>query len=306
MERIETIVVGAGQAGRATSSYLHQAGQEHLVLERGSTVAPVLSVTPVAGGEFRITTPERAHLSRSVVIATGYEQQPRIPVANARLPADLVQLHSSQYRKPEGLPDGGVLVVGSGQSGAQSAEELHQHGRRTFLATSGAGRVPRRYRGRDIVAWLGQTGFFGITPEKLPAPKNQFVAPHVSGRDGGRTLNVHRFVRDGVTLLGRLQDADGPSVSFAQDLHETLTQGDQFEVGTLRMIDEYVQASGTDAPEEPYLSSGMASRSPPSRAWTYARKGSPPLSERLASTTTTGSCKRPRSRQMASRRRSVE
>lgn len=310
MEHIDTIVVGAGQAGLATSYYLHQARQEHLVLERGSTVAPVwrterwdsfatvtpnwslklpgmpyagldpdgflprrqisshfsryaahfalpvhlntpvLSVAPARGGGFQVTTPARAYFSRSVVIATGYEQQPRIPAVSANMLADLVQLHSSQYRNPESLPAGAVLVVGSGQSGAQIAEELYQHGRRTFLATSGAGRVPRRYRGKDIVEWLMLTGFFGITPERLPVPKVQFVAPHLSGRDGGRTLNLHRFARDGVTLLGRLQGADGAAVTFAPNLHDNLAKGDQFEAQALRMVDDYVQATGMDAPEE--------------------------------------------------------
>jgi putative flavoprotein involved in K+ transport len=310
MERIETIVIGAGQAGLATSYFLRQAGHEHLVLERGATVAPVwrnerwdsfatvtpnwclklpgmfytgpdpdgflpgseianllshyatrfalpvmlntpvLSVSPVQGRAFRVATPERVYLSRSVVIATGYEQQPYLPVVGANLPAGLVQLHSSQYRNPQSLPAGAVLVVGSGQSGAQIAEELYQSGRRTFLATSGAGRVPRRYRGRDIVEWLVLNGFFGITPEKLPVPKVQFVAPHVSGRDGGRTLNLHQFARDGVTLLGRLLDANDASLTFAPDLHENLRRGDQFEAQILGMIDDYVRATGTPAPEE--------------------------------------------------------
>jgi putative flavoprotein involved in K+ transport len=322
MERIDTIVVGAGQAGLVTSYHLQRAGHEHLVLERGSTVAPVwrterwdsfttvtpnwglklpgmpyagpnphgflprdeishlfaryaahfalpvklntpvLSVTPVPGGEFRVATPEKVYLSRSVVIATGYEQQPRMPGASAAMRADLMQLHSSQYRNPHGLPDGAVLVVGSGQSGAQIAEDLYQHGRRTFLATSRAGRVPRRYRGKDIVEWLVATGFFGITPGKLPVPKVQFVAPHVSGRDGGRTLNLHQFARDGVTLLGHLQVADGGSLTFAPDLHDNLTEADQFETQVLRMIDDFVQSTGSKAPAEwvPQLRNGFAQR----------------------------------------------
>ncbi len=310
MERIDTIIVGAGQAGLATSYHLQQGGQEHLVLERGSTVAPVwrnerwdsfttvtpnwglklpgmpyagpdpdgflprqeittlfsryarrfglpvrlstpvLSVVPERDGGFRVTTPEQVYLAHSVVMATGYEQQPRMPEASAGVAPDLVQLHSSQYRNPAGLPDGAVLVVGSGQSGAQIAEELYQHGRRTFLATSSAGRVPRRYRGKDIIEWLVLSGFFGITPEKLPVPKVQFVAPHVSGRDGGRTLNLHRFAQDGVTLLGHLRDADRTTLMFAPDLHENLRRGDQFEAQVLQMVDDHVRTTGTEAPTE--------------------------------------------------------
>ncbi|MCA9879708.1 MAG: NAD(P)-binding domain-containing protein [Thermomicrobiales bacterium] len=310
MERIDTIIVGAGQAGLATSYLLQQSGVEHLVLERGSTVAPVWgnerwdsftavtpnwglklpgmsyrgpdpdgflpgtelaklfasyatrfalpvrlntpvrSVTPTANGEFRIVTPAHTYLARSAVIATGYEQQPRLPEASASLPAGLVQVHSSQYRNPQRLPDGAVLVVGSGQSGAQIAEEMYQQGRRTFLATSSAGRVPRRYRGRDIVDWLVQTGFFRITPERLPVPKVQFVAPHVSGRDGGRTLNLHQFAQDGVTLLGHMRAAEGTSLTFAPNLHDNLHRADQFESQVLRLVDEHVAAQGLAAPAE--------------------------------------------------------
>lgn len=324
MERIETIVVGAGQAGLATSYFLQQAGRNHLVLERGSTVAPVwrnerwdsfttvtpnwglklpgmpysgpnpsgfltrgeisnlfagyarrfgmpvqlntpvLSVNPLPGDHFRVTTPTQVFQCKSVVIATGYEHVPYVPEASASLPPDLVQLHSSQYRNPRGLPEGAVLVIGSGQSGAQIAEELNLQGRCTYLATSSVGRVPRRYRGKDIVEWLVLTGFFGITPEKLPVPKVQFVAPHVSGRDGGRTLNLHQFARDGVILLGRLQEASGSMVTFAANLHENLRRGDQFEAQVLRMVDDYVQASGNNAPPESVtqLRDGFAQSSP--------------------------------------------
>ena len=143
-----------------------------------------------------------------------------------------------------------MLVVGSAQSGAQIAEELYQHGRDVFLSIGGAGRAPRRYRGKDVVAWLSQIGFFDITPDKLPVPKEQFAPPHVSGTKGGHTLNLHQFARDGVTLLGHLRGASGDTISLAPDLHETLARVDQFEREVQKMIDGYVQANGLDAPEE--------------------------------------------------------
>jgi putative flavoprotein involved in K+ transport len=143
-----------------------------------------------------------------------------------------------------------VLVVGSAQSGAQIAEELYQHGREVFLSVGSAGRAPRRYRGNDVVAWLTRIGFFDITPDKLPVPKEQFAAPHVSGADGGHTLNLHQFTRDGVTLLGHLRGASGNTISLAPDLHETLARVDGFEREVQKMIDGYVQANGLDAPEE--------------------------------------------------------
>ncbi len=143
-----------------------------------------------------------------------------------------------------------MLVVGSAQSGAQIAEELYQHDRHVFLCTSSAGRVFRRYRGKDVVEWLVLSGFFDITPDKLPVPKEQFAAPHVSGANGGHALNLHQFARDGVTLLGRLRGASGDAIAIAPDLHENLAKGDQFEVEIQQMVDGYVQAHGLDAPTE--------------------------------------------------------
>jgi putative flavoprotein involved in K+ transport len=168
-------------------------------------------------------------------------------------------MHSSHYRNPESLPPGGVLVVGSAQSGAQIAEELYQRGRQVYLSVGSAGRVPRRYRGRDIVDWLARVGFFDLTPEKLPVPKEQFSPPHVSGTQGGHTLNLHQFARDGVTLLGHLRGASGNTISLAPDLPQRLANIDAFERDAQAMIDGYIETSGLDAPPEelPRLQDGF-------------------------------------------------
>ena len=320
MERIETVIVGGGQAGLATSYQLNQHGRDHVVLEQAAQAgsawrngrwdsftlvtpnwtlrlpgaeydgpdrdgfmprddivayferyadrfalpvrynARVLSVEPMDGKGYRVVTPERIFTAENVVIATGFEQLPKIPSFSAAISANVTQLHSSQYRNPESLPEGGVLVVGSAQSGAQIAEELYVGGRNVFLSVGGAGRAPRRYRGKDVVAWLSQIGFFDMTPDKLPVPKEKFAPPHVSGTHGGHTLNLHQFARDGVTLLGRVRGATDSMLSFAPDLHESLTRADQFELEVQKMIDGYIQANGLDAPEEelPQLRDGFA------------------------------------------------
>ncbi len=141
-----------------------------------------------------------------MVIAAGLFQQPKIPASSANLPADIVQMHSGEYRNPQGLAPGAVLVVGSGQSGCQIAEELYQSGRKVYLCVGGsAGRAPRRYRGKDITWWLVQTGFFSRAVDQLPSPKAKFAAnPQVSGKAGGHTLNLHKFAREGVTLVRTL------------------------------------------------------------------------------------------------------
>jgi putative flavoprotein involved in K+ transport len=201
-----------------------------------------------------VETTGAAYLATNVVIATGSFQQPKIPPFAAGLPPAIKQLHTSQYRNPGVLPPGAVLVVGSGQSGCQIAEELYQSGRKVFLCVGSAGRAPRRYRGRDIMEWLKDSGFLDQTPASLPSPAARFAAnPHVSGRDGGHDLNLHRFAREGVVLLGRLVGpAEGePGVLVvAPGLHSTLERVDQFEANLLKFVDTYIAASGIDAPAE--------------------------------------------------------
>src|SRR5260370_15705684 len=107
--------------------------------------------------------------ARNVVLATGAYPKPKLPTASAALPVDICQMHTSEYRNPQTLPSGAVLVVGSGQSGCQIAEELHQSGRQVYLSTSSCGRDPRRYRGKDITCLLTGTGFFDRIIDQLPS-----------------------------------------------------------------------------------------------------------------------------------------
>ncbi len=91
-----------------------------------------------------------------------------MPRLAERLPKSIVQLHSEQYRNPQSLPDGAVLVVGAGQSGAQIAEDLHLAGRQVHLAIGHAPRCARFYRGRDVVAWLADMGYYDMPVERHP------------------------------------------------------------------------------------------------------------------------------------------
>ena len=166
--------------------------------------------------------------AKNVVVATGTYQRPRMSPFSERLTGDVEQMHSSQYRNPERLPPGVVLVVGSGQSGCQIAEELHENGREVYLATGRSGRAPRRYRGADAVWCMARTGFFDRTVDQLPSPADRFGSSlHVSGKDGGRTLNLHRFCRDGIRLLGHLRDGRGTKLAIAPDLQENLATADK-------------------------------------------------------------------------------
>ena len=211
---IDTLIIGGGQAGLATSYYLTRQGHRHVVLEQSEKAAAVwrtrswdsftlvtpnwafkmpgaknngverdafmprhkvieffedyaitfglpvtyktqvISVTQMADGMYHTQTNLNDYQSRNVVVATGFFQHPKIPGFSNNLSPDIHQLHSSHYRNPKSLPEGSVLVVGSGQSGCQIAEELLHAGRKVFLSTGRAGRAPRRYRGKDIIEWL--------------------------------------------------------------------------------------------------------------------------------------------------------
>ena len=311
-ESIETVVVGGGQAGLATSYHLSRHDREHVVLEQATQpgnawrngrwdsftlVTPnwafrlpgaeyrgnepggfmprdevvarferyvaddhlpvrfgvqVSSVEANAGGDgYVVTTNDAAIEAANVVIATGLFQSPKIHSLSADIPGRIEQLHSGRYRNPRALPDGTVLVVGSAQSGCQIAQELYQSGRGVYLCIGGTGRVPRRYRGKDIFDWLLELGFFDRTVDDLPSPQAKFAGnPHVSGRDGGQSLNLHQFARDGVVLLGHLRGVSGETIHVSPDRKESLAKADAFEREISGLIDTLIEQTGVEAPAE--------------------------------------------------------
>jgi putative flavoprotein involved in K+ transport len=219
----------------------------------------VTSVERIEAG-YRVSTDEEEFEAANVVIATGVHQQPRIPPFSSNLPAEIHQLHSSEYRNPEALPPGAVLVVGSAQSGCQIAEELYQSGRVVYLSVSRSPRIPRRYRGKDITWWMEMVGLADKTVDQLPSPKARFAASaHGTGKDGGHTINLHQFAKDGVVLLGRIQGMQEDRITMAPDLKENLAKADKAEADFVIQIDEYIQKTGLDAPLEtlPKLKDGF-------------------------------------------------
>lgn len=306
-EEVEVVVVGAGQAGIATSEHLGQRGIPHVVLERGriaerwrsqrwdslvangpawhdrfpglefAEVGPdefptkvqvadyfasyadkiaapvrcgveVMSVRQHAGSPgFRVETSEGAIDSRFVVAATGPFQRPVIPPVVPPV-ADLVQLHSSEYRNPEQLPAGAVLVVGAGSSGVQIADELLRSGREVYLSVGPHDRPPRRYRGRDFVWWLGVLGKWD---EETPAQGREHVTIAVSGALGGHTVDFRDLAGRGMTLVGRTNTYEDGTVQFGHDLADTITRGDENYLSLLDEADAYITSNGLDLPEEP-------------------------------------------------------
>jgi putative flavoprotein involved in K+ transport len=220
----------------------------------------VTAVRPLAEGGFTVETSAGPRAARAVVIATGLFQRPRLPAAAGLSPA-VTQLPATAYRQPGALPPGAVLVVGSAQSGCQITEDLLLAGREVYLSTGSAGRIPRRFRGRDTFAWAAEVGIFDKSRDKLEDPRERFEAnPHVSGARGGRSLNLHQFARDGVHLLGRFAGAEGARLHFAPDLHTNLAAADKFEAELIKGLNGYIAEAGLDAPPNtlPDLRDGYA------------------------------------------------
>jgi putative flavoprotein involved in K+ transport len=198
-----------------------------------------------------VQTTYDVYKTKNVVVATGLFHKPRIPSSALKASDGILQIHSSKYRNPHLVPDGAVLVVGSAQSGCQIAEELNEAGRKVFLTVGTAGRVPRRYRGKDIIEWFEATGMFDQTPEQLPPGVGRFRGiPHLSGKNGGHTINLHSFAKDGITLLGHLKGLEGHKAKIAPDLHNSLTMVDGFELHACNAIDDYINRNSLNAPPE--------------------------------------------------------
>jgi putative flavoprotein involved in K+ transport len=219
----------------------------------GAPVQEGVRVTAVerhpGGNGYTLVTDGDVYETSVVMVATGSFEQPKIPAEAATLAPGILQIHSSEYRNPGALAPGGVLVVGSGQSGCQIAKELHESGRNVYLCTGSAGRVPRRYRGEDATWWMVRTGQFEQTVHKLPSPRAKFAAnPHLSGSCGGHTINLHRFAREGIVLLGHLRNVSGHQATVAPGLRENLAKADKLAADFKRGVDEYVEKQGIDAP----------------------------------------------------------
>ncbi|HEY5519478.1 MAG TPA: NAD(P)-binding domain-containing protein [Candidatus Limnocylindrales bacterium] len=315
MREIEVVVVGAGQAGLATSYHLTQWGIEHVLLDRGKVAeswrtkrwdsfalngpnwtfslpgyeydgpdrdafmlrdelvtrfadyarqidAPVEEGVDVISvgreelsGRYLLDTTSGAIRATAVVAATGaYQRRVRPPTG---LDEKIFQLNTDEFRNATQLPDGGVLIVGSGQSGCQVAQDLREAGRDVWLATGTCGWMPRRYRGKDNVEWRWDMGMFDDSVEKLGHALRLACPPIQTGVDGGRDLNLGIVRAQGIHLTGRFLGANGYTVSVADDLQENATGSDLAAVAIRKRIDDFIAERGLDAPQpEPFEPAG--------------------------------------------------
>ncbi|MBA4108979.1 MAG: MSMEG_0569 family flavin-dependent oxidoreductase [Leptothrix sp. (in: Bacteria)] len=210
----------------------------------------VKRVAPRRQGGFEISTSKGEFTADQVVVASGGYHQPIIPRMAERLPADVVQIHSEQYRNPQALPEGAVLVVGCGQSGAQIAEDLHLAGKKVYLATGNAPRCARFYRGKDVVDWLADMGYYekSVNEHPLREGVRDNTNHYVTGRDGGRDIDLRKFANEGMELFGLLKGLDGEVLQFEGDLAENLDHADRIYNGINASIDQFIAASGIEAP----------------------------------------------------------
>lgn len=307
MERVDTLIIGGGQAGLVMSHALSKRGRDHTVLERGRIAerwrserwdglhfqtpnllvglpdyplvhdnpngfasaariaefltgyaefiaAPVrqgVEVTRLArdaaAGRYLLETSAGPMSCRHVVVATGPFQRPVIPPMLPR-DAPVLQIHAAEYHAPDKLPDGAVLVIGAGASGAQIAEELMRAGRKVFFSVSRHRRAPRRYRGHDHVWWWVETGMDKTPPER----RNPDTSPVVhTGAYGGHTIDFRDYARQGMTLLGRAEAASREAMTFAADLADNLAHGDAAYLAFLDFVDAHVARTGMRLAEDP-------------------------------------------------------
>lgn len=315
MELLDSVIVGAGQAGLGTSYFLHRDRRQHVVFERGRigetwltqrwdsfqlnspnfmNVLPGLAYEgpepigfwrrddlvqyfqryveffhlPVRTGvtvvsvertkdekQFIVKTriegqAEESVMSRSIVVASGIQQTPKIPPMRSRIPHNITQLHTAQYRNASVLPPGAVVVVGSGQSGCQIAEELVSVGRSVYLCTSKVGRSPRRYRGRDLLEWWVDMKRYDVTLASLEDKSvSRAPQPLISGLGRfGHTISLQHLARQGSVIFGRLLEVDSGTLIVSDEAAAHVRYGDDFSQQLKDEIDHYIEKAGLVAP----------------------------------------------------------
>lgn len=230
----------------------------HLVDYAQGFRAPLRQETAVSAlrsaddGGFVLRTSSGELRARQVVLASGGYQKPHRPPGTGDFPASMLVIDAGDYHKPDALPPGKVLVMGSGQTGCQIAEELHEEGRDVFLACGRAPWIPRQLGGRDTVAWMVETPFLEATLADLPNPRARLGAnPQASGRRGGHDLHYRTLHASGVSLLGHFLGVDDGVAHFAPDLAESVAFGDARYADICGLIRKTCSARGVDAPEMP-------------------------------------------------------
>jgi len=223
-----------------------------LPVREGVTVEALTEISGSGPARFELNTSQGVFTAEHVVVATGCYHKAHIPAYASEGPAQVVNLHSSNYKNPEALPEGAVLVVGSGQSGCQIAEDLHLAGREVHLAVGNAPRCARRYRGRDVVEWLDDLGYYNMPIDQHPNREQvrDKTNHYVTGRDGGRDIDLRQHALTGMRLYGPLENIEAGQARFKPELKRNLDAADAVYRSINRTIDAFIAKQGLSVPEE--------------------------------------------------------
>lgn len=243
---------GFGTAGEFVSALKRYTSKNQLPVMENARVVSVKK----SGGEsqFTVSVLENGTLKNyqagQVVVASGSQNEKKIPSFSKNISTGMLQLHASEYRSATQLPQGAVLVIGSAQSGCQIAEDLAEHGRKVYLSTSMVARIPRRYRGKDIVDWLTMMNFFDLRTDTVTDPKIlDMKVPILSGiGERGHTLSYQWLAKKGVTILGKMEGADAGNFFLAANASEHIKFGDDYSQKAKGMVDDFISKNQISAP----------------------------------------------------------
>jgi putative flavoprotein involved in K+ transport len=307
IERITTVVIGAGHAGLAASRILNERSIDHVVLERGEpanswrrerwdslrlltpnwltrlpgqgyegtdphgfmtmtevagfisdfarrTAAPVRSQTAVTSVEpaengYQLTTTSGEIRCRSLILATGACNLPHVPAIREGVPSNIANFTPMDYRRPDQLPEGGVLVVGASATGVQLAEEIHRSGRPVTLSVGEHVRLPRNYRGRDILWWMSESGLWNERYDKIDDLDRArgLPSPQLVGKPERTTLDLNVLTTMGVRLVGRWSAVRDGKALFSGGLRNQFTLADLKMNRLLDTFDAWARGGGGDA-----------------------------------------------------------
>ena len=307
MERVTTVVIGAGHAGLATSRCLSERSIDHIVLERGDVAnswrqerwdslrlltpnwqsrlpgyqydgadpdgfmtmaeviafvsrfavvaaAPVRTQTTVTSvlrtdDGYHVATNTGDFFCRSIVVASGACNLPNVPSVRQAVPASIECVTPLDYRNPNQLPDGGVLVVGASATGVQLADEIHRSGRRVTLAVGEHVRLPRTYRGRDVLWWMDASGVWNQRYDEVDdlARARKLPSPQLVGTPERTTLDLNALTTAGVELVGRLAAVRNGTALFSGGLRNQFALADLKMDRLLDTFDEWARAHARDA-----------------------------------------------------------
>lgn len=195
---------------------------------------------------------KQVFLARSVVIASGSQQRAKIPALSSQIPKGILQLHTASYRRAASLPEGAVVVVGGGQSGCQIAEDMLSFGRKVYLCTSRVGRVPRRYRGRDILEWWIDMKFLDVLYDHLEDKSiSRNPQPQASGIGRrGHTLSLQGLHRRGAVIMGGLLGVEAGGLKISDEAAAHVKFADAFSLRVKDEVDAWLRHSGIDLPQQ--------------------------------------------------------